>query len=84
MGLGQYGSLGEYCGPHTASSVFLMLLDMNGMSSEWETLIIICSIFDLTGSESQRRDPQIPLSVEVSAHHLKVQVVYIRRINKVV
>ena len=26
MGLGQYGSLGEYCGPHTASSVFLMIL----------------------------------------------------------
>ena len=23
MGLGQYNSLGEYCGPHTASSVFL-------------------------------------------------------------
>ena len=26
MGLGQYNSLGEYCGPHTASSVFLILL----------------------------------------------------------
>ena len=26
MGLGQYVSLGEYCGPHTASSVFLILL----------------------------------------------------------
>ena len=26
MGLGQYDSLGEYCGPHTASSVFLILL----------------------------------------------------------
>ena len=26
MGLGQYISLGEYCGPHTASSVFLILL----------------------------------------------------------
>ena len=25
MGLGQYNSLGEYCGPHTASSVFLIL-----------------------------------------------------------
>ena len=24
MGLGQYNSLGEYCGPHTASSVFLI------------------------------------------------------------
>ena len=26
MGLGQYDSLGEYCGPHTASSVFLVSL----------------------------------------------------------
>ena len=26
MGLGQYDSLGEYCGPHTASSVFLISL----------------------------------------------------------
>ena len=25
VGLGQYGSLGEYCGPHTASSVFFIL-----------------------------------------------------------
>ena len=25
MGHGQYNSLGEYCGPHTASSVFLIL-----------------------------------------------------------
>ena len=26
VGLGQYDSLGEYCGPHTASSVFLIVL----------------------------------------------------------
>ena len=26
MGLGQYNSLGEYCGPHAASSVLLILL----------------------------------------------------------
>ena len=26
MSLSQYYSLGEYCGPHTASSVFLILL----------------------------------------------------------
>ena len=26
MGLGQYDSLGEYCGPHTASSVFLIIM----------------------------------------------------------
>ena len=26
IGLGQYDSLGEYCNPHTASSVFLILL----------------------------------------------------------
>ena len=28
MGLGQYNSLGEYCGPHTASSEFLILIIM--------------------------------------------------------
>ena len=26
MGLGQYNGLGEYCDPHTASSVFLILI----------------------------------------------------------
>ena len=26
MGLGQYNRLGEYCGPHTGSSVFLILV----------------------------------------------------------
>ena len=28
IGLGQYKSLGEYCGPHTASSVFLILVSL--------------------------------------------------------
>ena len=27
MGLGQHDSLGEYCDPHTTSSVFLMLVN---------------------------------------------------------
>ena len=26
MGLGQYNSLGEYCDPHTASPVFLIIV----------------------------------------------------------
>ena len=26
VGVGQYNSIGEYCGPHTASSVFLILV----------------------------------------------------------
>ena len=30
MGLGQYYSLGEYCGSHTASSVFLILIVLMG------------------------------------------------------
>ena len=32
MGLGQYNSLGEYCDPHTASSVILILLQSFGES----------------------------------------------------
>ena len=28
MGLGQYNSLAEYCDPHTAPSVFLILVSM--------------------------------------------------------
>ena len=33
MGLGQYDNLGEYCGPHTASSVFLILIrEVEGLS----------------------------------------------------
>ena len=30
MGLGQYNGLGEYCGPHIASSVFLILIFASG------------------------------------------------------
>ena len=33
MGLGQYNSLGEYCGPHTASSVFLILICRQALHS---------------------------------------------------
>ena len=28
FGLGQYDGLGKYCGPHTASSVFLILISL--------------------------------------------------------
>ena len=31
MGLGQYNSIGEYCGPHNASSVFLILVILPGV-----------------------------------------------------
>ena len=30
MGLGQYGSLGQYCDPNTASFVFLILIHTQG------------------------------------------------------
>ena len=32
MGLGQYNSQGEYCGPHTASSVVLILITLSDIS----------------------------------------------------
>ena len=31
MGLGQYDGREEYCGPHTASSVFLILVPTKGI-----------------------------------------------------
>ena len=31
MGLGQYDSIGEYCGPHTASSVFFIIIMSAGL-----------------------------------------------------
>ena len=43
MGLGQYDSLGEYCGPHTASSVFLIVV--------W-----ICEVFYVTISIGEKKE----------------------------
>ena len=40
MGLSQYDGLGEYCGPHTASSVFLILIYQ--ITYRW--FIYICDI----------------------------------------
>ena len=39
VGLGQYDSLGEYCGPHTASSVFFFILVRNTRK-----LYVFCSL----------------------------------------
>ena len=40
MGLGQYNSLGEYCGPHTASSVFLILVLLMISESTYEVAVL--------------------------------------------
>ena len=57
MGLGQYNSLGEYCGPHSASIVFLILrLDYCGFGPFCSTgtklllsisllMVLICIIY---------------------------------------
>ena len=34
-GRGQYNSLGEYCGPHTAFSVFLILINSYMLGNIW-------------------------------------------------
>ena len=44
MGLGQYNSQGEYCGPHTASSVFFILLLLQPLKDLWEMVGIVCGI----------------------------------------
>ena len=42
MGLSQYVSLGEYCDPHTASSVFLILVCIRKeINSELEIQLLI-------------------------------------------
>ena len=45
MGLGQFNSLGEYCDPHTAYSVFLILilriiLDVQKHGFQWSLLLL--------------------------------------------
>ena len=50
MGLGQYNSLGEYCGPHTASSVFLILIPLTDVTSKWPFLFAICSLQGVASS----------------------------------
>ena len=41
MGLGQYDGLGEYCGLHTASSVFLMLLFLDKyIQTLWQSRLL--------------------------------------------
>ena len=72
MGLGQYNSIGEYCGPHTASSVFLILLydhDMynflmlSAMSSKRRTLFTSKMLIrgDMVGADA-RNFPNLDIS----------------------
>ena len=51
MGLSQYDSLGEYCGPHAASSVFLILLFFCfvGLGPSSTVLIVVPLICILLG-----------------------------------
>ena len=41
MALDQYNSLGEHCGPHTASSVFLILIIVSGQKEGWMMLRLV-------------------------------------------
>ena len=55
VGLGQYDSLGEYCGLHTASSVFFILRIDNGSQSGaqyWRIKTLGVIIIHVTYSES--------------------------------
>ena len=50
MGLGQYNSIGKYCGSHTASSVFLKLLlspANSGVVKIMQKCMYIHSILDI-------------------------------------
>ena len=40
VGLGQYNSLGKYCDPHTASSMFLILIQSPVLRGHVDILII--------------------------------------------
>ena len=74
MGLGQYDSLGEYCGPHTASSVFLILLNDGGLPAAEQVLgvnaMLRCSVLVQLVHQrlhGQRTPPQEP-AVTVTRH----------------
>ena len=46
MGLGQYNSIGEYCGPRTASSVFVILFLSCGFWTLSSSVLSISNYFD--------------------------------------
>ena len=55
MDLGRYDILGEYCGPHTASSVFLILVPFEGfgivdsaMCISWNHIYLTMDCHDWT------------------------------------
>ena len=48
MGLGQYNCLGEYCGPHTVSSVFLILVFFISIASVTISLFRLFQILHWT------------------------------------
>ena len=53
MDLGPYNSLGEYCGPHTASSVFLILLITNCSYLNFNNNIIAAKYIYLLDHEAE-------------------------------
>ena len=56
MALDQYNSLGEHCGPHTASSVFLILIIVSGQKEGWMMLRLVESV----GGESKLKEERVP------------------------
>ena len=55
MSLGQYDNLGQCCGPHTASSVFLILVCTNRRGNEilGRSIVRFCSVWAPAGHESE-------------------------------
>ena len=52
MSLGQYNSLGEYCGPHTASCVFLILLYTSYSGTDHWAVINVLRVFQNVPKQS--------------------------------
>ena len=61
MGLGQYNRIGEYCGPHTASSVFLKIYNNIFIKKRYKDFTLFLQVpgdcvckANVTGSKCER------------------------------
>ena len=63
MDLGQYDGLGEYCDPHTASEVFLILIPVSSSSKSFPTFHTLSKI----ATPSCSTCPALPESLRVSS-----------------
>ena len=75
MGLGQYNSLGEYCDPHTASSVFLIFIFYPIVVLKVMVVSLLLSVVSILPSHVKRTATSQCLLVLRVEGHIKASLI---------